>query len=154
MVSFFLAVACYITVHTISLTTLTQHSKERWLRMMGEWFTDPEHHWQASNLVMCGKYCRSIEQTEYVRLRKRKKKKKAIVHLKAVSMPSILIAASWCPHFIFSIITQRYNCARMYWNIYFPCVSFLLCEKWAEMSRNVKQPIRAELNIIIHDPSK
>ncbi len=63
----------------------------------------------------------------------------------------ILIAAPWCPHFIYSIITQRYNCARKYWNIYFPCVSFL----WAnEMSRTVKHRIRAELNIIIHVPSK
>ncbi len=34
MVSFFLAVACYITVHKISLTTLPQQSNERWLRMM------------------------------------------------------------------------------------------------------------------------
>ncbi len=63
------------------------------------------------------------------------------MHLKAVSMPSILIEAPW----IYRIITQQYNCARYYWNIYFPCVSFL----WAtEMSRTVKQPIRAELNII------
>ncbi len=60
-------------------------------------------------------------------------------------MTSILIAAPWWPHFIYSIITQLYNCARKYWNIYFPCVSFLL---WAtEMSHTVKQPIRAELNI-------
>ncbi len=52
-----------------------------------------------------------------------------------------------CPHFIYSIITQRYNCAKKYWNIYFPCVSFL----WAsEMSCTVKQPIRAELNIELH----
>ncbi len=62
-------------------------------------------------------------------------------------MPRILIAAPWCPHFIYSIITQRYNCARKYWNIYFPCVSFL----WAtEMSCTVKQPIRAELNTEPH----
>ncbi len=86
---------------------------------------------------------------------------------KTVSMPRILIAAPWCPHFIYSIITQWYNCKRKYWNIYFPCVSFLLCEllKWAALwnsqseqsstlSCTVKQPIRAELNIIIHDPSK
>ncbi len=57
------------------------------------------------------------------------------MHSKAVSMPRILIAAPWCPHFIYSIITQLYNCARKYWNIYFPCVSFLLCEllKWAAL---------------------
>ncbi len=66
--------------------------------------------------------------------------------------------------FFYSIITQRYNCARKYWNIYFPpCVSFLLCEllKWATLwnsqseqsstlSHTVKQPIRAELNIELH----
>ncbi len=55
--------------------------------------------------------------------------------LKAVSVPSILIVAPWYPHFIYSIITQRYNCARKYWNIYFPCDSFL----WAtEISCTVK----------------
>ncbi len=50
-------------------------------------------------------------------------------------MPRILIADPWCPHFIYSIITQRYNCERKNWNIYFPCVSFLLCEllKWAAL---------------------
>ncbi len=63
------------------------------------------------------------------------KVKKAVVRLKAVSMPCILIAAPWCPHFIYSIITQRYNCVRKYWNIYFLCVSFLLCEllKWGTL---------------------
>ncbi len=34
-------------------------------------------------------------------------------------------------------------------------ICILLPVVWAnEMSRTVKQPIRAELNIIIHDPSK
>ncbi len=53
-------------------------------------------------------------------------------------MSSILIAAPWCPHFIYSIITQRYNCARKYWNIYF---SFLLCElmKWAALWKTANQ---------------
>ncbi len=69
----------------------------------------------------------------------------------------------WCPQFIYSIITLRYNCTRKYWNIYIPCVSFLLCEllKWATLwnsqseqsstlSLTVKQPIRAELNLEQH----
>ncbi len=69
------------------------------------------------------------------------------MHLKAVSMPRTLIAAPWCPHFIYSITTRWYNCKRKYWNIHFPCVSFL----WAtEMSHTVKQPIRADLNIEPH----
>ncbi len=90
------------------------------------------------------------------------------MHLKAVSMPCILIAAPWCPYFIYSIITQRYNCARKYWNIYiyfykyiyiyFPVFPSSELVKWAALwnsqseqsstlSRAVKQPIRAELNI-------
>ncbi len=61
---------------------------------------------------------------------------------KAVSMPRVLITAHWCPRFIYSIITRRYNCKRKYLYIYFPpCVSLLL------MSGTVKQPIRGELNI-------
>ncbi len=70
------------------------------------------------------------------------------MHLKAVSVPRILIADPWCPHFIYSIVTRRYNCERKYWEIYFPpCVSFL----WAtEMSCTVKQTIRTELNIELH----
>ncbi len=56
-------------------------------------------------------------------------------------MSSILIAAPWCPHVIYSIITQRYNCARKYWNIYFPWISFLLCEllKWAALWKTANQ---------------
>ncbi len=42
MVSSLLAVACYVTVHKIS-REMTEDD--------GEWFTDPEHHWQASDLV-------------------------------------------------------------------------------------------------------
>ncbi len=86
------------------------------------------------------------------------------MHSKAVSMPCILIAAPWCPHFIYSVTTQQFNCERKKLNIYFPSsVSFLLCEllKWAALwnsqseqsstlSRTVKQPIRAELNIEPH----
>ncbi len=55
--------------------------------------------------------------------------------LESSSNACILIVAPWCPHFIYSIITQRYNCARKYWNIYFPCDSFLQCEllKWATL---------------------
>ncbi len=92
-------------------------------------------------------------------------------------MPHILVSP-WCLHFIYNIITQRYICKRKYWNIYFPvfpscCVSYWNephCEtanqsraqQWATLwnsqseqsstlSRTVKQPIKAELNIIIHD---
>ncbi len=73
------------------------------------------------------------------------------MHLKAVSVPRILIAVHRCRHFIYTIITPKNNCARKYWNIYFPV--FPSCEllKWAalgnsqsEQSRTVKQPIRAE----------
>ncbi len=87
----------------------------------GKWFTDPEHHWQASDLVKCVVSTVNLE----------------------------------------SIITQQYYCARKYWNIYFPCELLKWATLWngqskqsSTLSRTVKQPIRAELNIIIHDPSK
>ncbi len=61
-------------------------------------------------------------------------------------MANILIAAPWCPHFIYSIITQNIKLREKVLKYIF---SFL----WAtEMSPSVKQPIRAELNIIIHGP--
>ncbi len=60
-------------------------------------------------------------------------------------MANILIATPWCPNFIYSIITQNIKLHEKVLKYIF----FL----WAtEMSRTVKQPIRAELNIIIHDP--
>ncbi len=39
-------------------------------------------------------------------------------------MPCILVAAHWCPQFIYSIITQRFNCERKYWNIIFFILPF------------------------------
>ncbi len=83
------------------------------------------------------------------------------MHLKAVSVPRILIAVHRCRHFIYTIITPKNNCARKYWNVYFPV--FPSCEllKWAalgnsqsEQSRTVKQPIRAEPHCEIANQSR
>ncbi len=69
------------------------------------------------------------------------------------------------PAFYLQYNYPTYNCARKYIIYIFPV--FPSCEllKWAAtvnsqseqsstLSHNVKQSIRAELNIIIHDPSK
>ncbi len=49
MVSSLLAVACYstydLTYHINGVSEMTEDD--------GEWFIDPEHHWQASDLVKC-----------------------------------------------------------------------------------------------------
>ncbi len=121
-----------------------KQSKERWgwWRMIYRSWAPLTSIWSCK---MCGKYCRSVIN-----------RVRAIANLESETITRSTdrfnaprINCGWCPHFIYSIITRLYNCERKYWNIYFPpCVSFLL---WAtEISRTVKQPISAELNIEPH----
>ncbi len=86
---------------------------------------------------MCGKYCRSIVQTEFARSRilSVKVKVKSDCVFESSFNAQHINSGSLMPAFNYSIITQWYNCVRKYWNIYFPSVSFLLCEqlKWAAL---------------------
>ncbi len=133
----------------------------------GEWFTDPEHHWQASNLVKCVVSTAAVIYIEHMRSQITKVKVKNDRAFESSFNAPHIYSGSLIPAYYIQYNYPQHNCEREVLNIYFPCVFFPLCEllKRAELwnsqseqsstlSRTVKQPIRAELNIIIHDPSK